>query len=129
MAHNPRRQIIVIDDDPDLASLFCDGLKSAGYKTVAFDDPKAAIEYISKHNSEVSLVITDWKMPKMNGLELTKIISYIDDRIKVMLMSAYELEKNQLKEINKCDYMKKPFHISKLIETVKKELTQIPCQK
>ena len=80
MAHNPRRQIIVIDDDPDLASLFCDGLKSAGYKTVAFiDDPKAAIEYISKRNSEVSLVITDWKMPKMNGLELIKKV--VRDRL------------------------------------------------
>ena len=80
------------------------------------------------HNSEVSLVITDWKMPKMNGLELTKIISYIDDKIKVMLMSAYELEKDQLKEINKDDYMKKPFHISKLIEIVKLQLSHPPSK-
>ena len=44
-------------------------------------------------------------------------------------MSAYELEQDQLKEVKKDDYMKKPFHMAKLIETVKKELTQIPCQK
>ena len=34
-----RRRVIVIDDDPDLANLFCDGLQSAGYKARAFYDP------------------------------------------------------------------------------------------
>ena len=87
MSHE-RRQVIVVDDEPDLATLFCDGLQSAGFKTKAFDDPEAAIEYISTHDSQVGLVITDWKMPKMNGLELTKIVSEIDDKIKVMVMSS-----------------------------------------
>ena len=123
-----KRRIIVVDDEPDLASLFCDGLQSAGYKTKAFNDPEAAIEYISTHDSEISLVITDWKMPKMNGLELTKIVSEIDDKIKFMLMSAYELDKDQLKEVNKENYMKKPIRMAELIETVKKELTQAPYQ-
>jgi len=118
-----RKRIVVVDDEPDLARLFCDGLQSAGYKTKAFDDPEAALEHISMHNSEVGLVITDWKMPKMNGLELTKIVSEIDDKIKVMLMSAYELEQDQLKEINKDDYMKKPVHMTKLIDSVKLQLS------
>ena len=46
--------------------------------------------------------------------------------IKVMLMSAYELEQDQLKEINKDDYMKKPVHMAKLIECVKLQLSHPP---
>jgi DNA-binding response OmpR family regulator len=125
MSHE-RRQVIVVDDEPDLATLFCDGLQSAGFKTKAFDDPEAAIEYISTHDSQVGLVITDWKMPKMNGLELTKIVSEIDDKIKVMVMSAYELEEDQLREVNIDDYMRKPVHIAKLIEIVKMQLSHSP---
>jgi DNA-binding response OmpR family regulator len=127
MSHE-RRQVIVVDDEPDLAALFCDGLQSAGFKTRAFDDPEAAIEYISTHDSQVGLVITDWKMPRMNGLELTKIVSEMDDKIKVIIMSAYELEEDQLREVNIDDYMRKPVHIAKLIEIVKRELSHSPSK-
>jgi DNA-binding response OmpR family regulator len=120
--NSERKRIIVVDDEPDLARLFCDSLQSAGYKTQAFDDPEVAIEHISTNNSKISLVITDWKMPKLNGLELTKRISQIDDKIKVMLMSAYELDQDQLREINKNDYLRKPVHMSKLIDSIKLQL-------
>ena len=75
------------------------------------------------------MVITDWKMPKMSGFELIRKIDEMDQDIKIVLMSAYELEEDQLKEVNKDDYLKKPIHMSKLIETVKKELTQTPYLK
>ena len=68
-------------------------------------------------------------MPKMSGFELIRKIDEMDQDIKIVLMSAYELEEDQLKEVNKDDYLKKPIHMSKLIETVKKELTQTPYLK
>jgi two-component SAPR family response regulator len=91
--------------------------------------PLTALEYISENHLTICLVVTDWKMPHMNGLELTKRITEIDNEISVVLMSAYELDQDQLKEINKDDYLKKPIPMSKLIETVKKELTQTPYLK
>jgi hypothetical protein len=41
-----------------------------------------------------------------------------------VVMSAFELDKDQLKEINKEDYLRKPMHVSKLIESVKKLLIE-----
>ena len=67
-------------------------------------------------------------MPDMNGLELTKRITEIDNEISVMLMSAYELEQDQLKEINKDDYLKKPFHMAKLIDSIKREYFAKDCK-
>jgi two-component system, cell cycle sensor histidine kinase and response regulator CckA len=98
MSHE-RRQVIVVDDEPDLAALFCDGLQSVGFKTKAFDDPEAAIEYISTHDSQVGLVITDLKMPEMDGKEIIKLISQMDNDIKLMLISAYDLDLNELRQI------------------------------
>jgi len=43
-------------------------------------------------------------------------------------MSAYELEQDQLKEINKDDYLKKPVHMTKLIESVKLQLSHPPSK-
>jgi two-component SAPR family response regulator len=60
----------------------------------------------------------------MNGLELAKLVQQMDKEIKIVVMSAFELDKDQLKEINKEDYLRKPMHVSKLIESVKKLLIE-----
>ncbi len=112
----------MVDDEPDLIQLFSGVLKSAGFDAISFDNPISAVDYVQEHRSEISLLVTDWCMPQMNGLELTKNVLAIDDEIKVILMSAYDLEEDQLKEINKNDYLRKPIHMNKLIDAVKKEV-------
>jgi two-component SAPR family response regulator len=112
----------LVDDEPDLVQLFYEELKSAGFDPIPFDNPKTAIDYVRECRLEISLVITDWCMPQMNGLELTKNVLAIDHEIKAMLMSAYDLEKDQLKEINNNDYLRKPIENNKLIDAVKKEV-------
>jgi two-component system response regulator (stage 0 sporulation protein F) len=117
-----RKRIVVVDDEPDLAQLFSDGLAMAGFKAYPFDNPEVAIEYIGSNASHISLVITDWKMPRFNGFQLTKMLNQIDREIKVMLISAFELDIQGLKQINKDEYLQKPIHIANLIEAVKREL-------
>jgi DNA-binding response OmpR family regulator len=120
-----RKRIAIVDDESDLAELFSQALQSAGLKATAFDDPIAALEHVATNPQEFSMVITDWKMPKMNGIELTKKLFEIDGKIRVMLMSAYELDEEQLREVGRQEYLRKPMHIAKLIETVKTELERI----
>ena len=65
---NEREQIIIVDDDIDLAQLFTDAIKSSGLNAIGFEDPLHAVKQISEHHSEVCLVVTDWLMPNVNGL-------------------------------------------------------------
>jgi len=58
---------------------------------------------------QASLVVTNWKMIETNGLLLINRIAENDEEIQVMLISAYELEQDQLKEVNKNDYLKSQF--------------------
>ena len=67
-------------------------------------------------------------MPEMNGLQLTHKVAEIDDEIEVMLMSAYELEQDQLKKVNKEDYTKKTVRIQELIDTIKNEYFAKDCK-
>ena len=92
-----RNAVLIVDDEPDLVNLFTDALKAGDLNAIGFDIPLTALEYISENHLTICLVVTDWKMPDMNGLELTKRITEIDNEISVMLMSAYELEEDQLK--------------------------------
>jgi DNA-binding NtrC family response regulator len=123
-----RDAVLIVDDEPDLVNLFTDALKAGDLNAIGFDNPLTALEYISENHLTICLVVTDFKMPDMNGLELTKRITEIDNEISVMLMSAYELEQDQLKEVNKDDYLKKPFHMAKLIDSIKREYFAKDCK-
>ena len=123
-----REQVVIVDDDADLTLLFTDAIKSSGINAIGFEEPLKAVKYVEDNHSKVCLVVTDWKMPDMNGLELTKKVTEIDNEIGVMLMSAYELEHEQLKEINKDDYLRKPVHMEQLIETIKREYFAKDCK-
>ena len=123
-----RDAVLIVDDEPDLANLFTHALKAADLNAIGFDSPLAALEYTRENHHTICLIVTDWKMPDMNGLELTKKVNEIDNEIGVMLMSAYELDEDQLKEINKEDYLKKPVHMTKLIDSIKREYFAKDCK-
>ena len=121
-----RDAVLIVDDEPDLANLFTDALKAADLNAIGFDNPFTALEYIRENHDTICLIVTDWRMPDIDGLELIKQIAGIDNEIGIMLMSAYELEEDQLREVNIDDYMRKPVRIAKLIEIVKRELSHSP---
>ena len=108
----PRSQIAIIDDETDIAKLFSEGLEMAGFKTIAFDDPEDAIEYISVNHSKIALTTVDWWMPLMDGFRIMKLISDIDSNIKVLLISGYDLIEEQPKASNNVSYLKKAYQDS-----------------
>jgi CheY-like chemotaxis protein len=117
-----RNKIAIIDDDSDLVTLFCDVLSSSGLSSHGFNDPLRAIRYLTKHHGEFRLVITDWKMPEIGGREMIKLISQLDQNILIMLISAYELDLDEFREIRKDDYISKPVHIAQFVDAVKNRL-------
>ena len=64
------KSIIVVDDEHDLVDLFSDALSLNGYDVSAFTDHIVAFENIKRNPDKYSLLITDFRMNKMNGCEL-----------------------------------------------------------
>ena len=120
-----REGICIIDDDTDLLTLFSDALKSSGFRTTGFNDPVEAIEYLRKHHNEFGLVVTDWRMPKMDGSVIIKLISQTDPSIGIMMISAFDFDDEELHEITKEDFLQKPIHIEQFIETIRQKITPI----
>jgi two-component system response regulator ChvI len=124
MITDGRKCVAVIDDEADLANLFVEALNSENIKAIAFSDPLAAVDYLHDHHSEFCLVITDWRMPSISGLELAKLVQQMDSDVRIVIMSAFDLDKDQLRAIQKDEYLRKPMHVAQLIEMVKKQLVE-----
>ena len=125
---NNNKYVLLVDDEKDILFLYSECLKSDGYQTISFDNPIEALNYLDKNDniSNCSLVITDYKMPQMSGLDLVKKIREKDSKskIKTMLVSAY-LKNDLLKDnvdMKKIDkIIEKPIDIDKL----KNEVTEL----
>ena len=125
---NNNKYVLLVDDEKDILFLYSECLKSDGYQTISFDNPIEALNYLNKNDniSNCSLVITDYKMPQMSGLDLVKKIREKDSKskIKTMLVSAY-LKNDLLKDnvdMKKIDkIIEKPIDIDKL----KNEVTEL----
>ena len=63
-------KIMIVDDEVDICNLFRDALQVAGYNVRAFTNPTEALEDFRLHNEEYGVIITDIRMPEMNGDEL-----------------------------------------------------------
>jgi len=84
------KSIVIVDDELDLVNLFREALSSYGYDVSAFTNPIAALEYIKKNIDKYSLLITDFRMNKMNGCELGIKVKELNNNIQVILITAYE---------------------------------------
>lgn len=80
-------KILVVDDEEMMRSLLTKILSREGYQIVTATDGVHALEIMQEQ--EVNLVISDMKMPRMNGFELLKHIKNDSPDIGVIIMTAY----------------------------------------
>jgi two-component system, OmpR family, response regulator ChvI len=132
--NNNDSRILLVDDEPDITTVFTLGLEDNGFKVDVFNDP---IQALSAFKSDLyDLALIDYKMPNMNGFELYREIRKIDERVKVCFVTAFEVYYEELKnrfqsssksspehekEDVKC-FIQKPIDIDELIKRIKEEL-------
>jgi response regulator RpfG family c-di-GMP phosphodiesterase len=130
--NNHNHTILLVDDENDILNLFCDCLQKFGYETIPFNNPVDALNYI--YNSKISncsLIITDYKMPLMSGIDLIKKIREKDTtfKLKIILISAFiksNIMSNDISDSLRIDkIIEKPIHLENLIEEVQKLTTVI----
>jgi len=117
----------VVDDEADLAYLFRDALGTIeGVDVFAFTDPLMALEHFKFNYGNYRCVLTDYRMPSMNGVELLDKVREINPDVKRILVSAFEMNDDLFKDCHTIDeFLSKPIIMSELIKVVKQTVKEI----
>jgi len=115
------QSILVVDDEVDIVIIFRQALHKQGYNVFGFTDPALALEHFKHNAKDYRLVITDVRMPHMNGFELAANITAIKPDAKIVLMSAFEIGDLEfsMSSAKISDFIRKPIDIGTLIQKVK----------
>jgi DNA-binding NtrC family response regulator len=116
---------MVVDDEKDILRIIQLYLKKWGFDVEPFDNPFEALEAFRERPSAFSLVLSDIRMPGMDGIQLAKEIIKIKQDAKVVMMTAFELDEqisSSLPNTKKEDILRKPLRLVDICTAVKKRL-------
>ena len=108
--------VLVVDDDDDARAMVVEYLKQLGFVNVTqHKDGKAGLEWLGNNAAKVGMIISDWEMPQMNGIELLKacksdkVLSEIPFLMITSQSSMERMKVMQAARANVDDYLLKPF--------------------
>ncbi|MFT4685044.1 MAG: DNA-binding response OmpR family regulator [Flavobacteriales bacterium] len=121
--------ILIVEDEVGIVQFLQQGLEEEGYQVTSAFDGVQGLELIQQHHFD--LILLDWMLPKMTGLDLCKAIRKIDVDTPILFLTARDTVRETIEGIKAGanDYIKKPFSFEELIERIKihfrnqKELT------
>ncbi len=113
------RKILVIEDDRELIDLLSLHLKTEGYQVAAAADGETGLRAFQ--SGKWALVILDWMLPSMSGIDVLREIRTVDTRTPVLMLTARTEEADKVLglELGCDDYLTKPFSIRELTARIK----------
>ena len=124
-----KKIVSVVDDDLNTTELFQIALSENidGISVVSFNDPVIALEHFAANKDAYVLVISDLRMPGLNGLELLKKVKSSNPKVRTILMSAYNFDEDLLflkymEEGIIDSSIDKPVTMNRLYQRVREEL-------
>ena len=111
--------ILIVEDETGIIQFLQQGLEEEGYTiTTAFDGLKG-FELSQKENFD--LILLDWMLPKMTGVELCKAIRLKNSKTPILFLTAKDTVQETIEGLKAGanDYIKKPFNFDELVERIK----------
>ncbi len=115
-------RILVVDDEQGMRDVLNLDLTTQGYDVRLAMDASQALEVLQQE--KIHMVISDIKMPGMNGLELLEKIKAIDPRIEVIIMTGHGTVENAVQAMKKgaYDFILKPFNLDEMRALIEKAI-------
>ena len=126
--------VSIVDDEQDITILFRDALMSIKGKTVfTFSDPLLALEHFQMNEHAYVLVIADFRMPELNGMELLRKMKELNKFVRTILMTAFALDDKFFKEYARREiingFLQKPIRLNDLRNEVNTQLNAYELRK
>lgn len=128
MSADKKLRVMIVDDEPDIATIMKLGLEKEGFLAEAFTDPLKALEYYQKEGL-FDLALLDIRMTPINGFELYRRLLKIDNKLKVCFITAFEIYRDEFQRVFpkiKVDcFVNKPVSMDKLVKIIKGQFEQL----
>ncbi len=120
-----KKTILVVDDEPELRRLLSRLLKMEGYLVFEAENGDSALHLVK--NEDIMVVLSDVKMPGLNGLALLEAVKEFDPAIEVIMLTAYGSVEDGVESIKKgaFDYITKGDEDNKIVPVVEKAFEKI----
>lgn len=82
----------VIDDEWDIVQFYRDAILASGFTVYAFTNPLIALEHFRANSNSYALIISDLRMPGVDGIGLIKKVKEINPDIRTLLITAFDVE-------------------------------------
>ena len=124
-----QHKVLIVDDEPDLLSSMRRALKKESYETLTAGNGPDALKAMK--GSEISMVIADYMMPGMNGIQLLKEIRITYPYVLTIMMTALpdvEIAMSAINEAGIYKFILKPIEINSLKITVRRALESLDME-
>ena len=128
--------VLVVDDEARMRKLIKDFLVKDGFKILEAEDGEKALEVYDKNKKDISLILLDVMMPKIDGWTVLKFIREDNKKIPIVMLTARAEEQDELLgfELGVDEYITKPFspkilvaRVGAILKRTKKEEDIISC--
>jgi len=123
-------KLLVVDDEPDMLRLLTMIIKDkTPYDLITTNNPVEALELAKKGGFDI--VITDLKMPGLDGIELLNALRDFDADIPIIIITAYATAESATEAMDKnaFDFITKPFRKEQILFTIEKAIKWLRIQK
>jgi DNA-binding NtrC family response regulator len=120
----PGAKLLIVDDDPDVREFAAMALREGGYQVVEANDAEAGLDLI-KHDPEIALLITDYAMPFITGVDLFRRARMMRPDLSALLITGFaNLPEDQA--ITAMHILRKPFDLPDVLQAVNRCLDRAP---
>lgn len=114
-----KMKILIVEDEAGIVQFLQQGLEEEGYEISTASDGLTAFELTQKEKFD--LILLDWMLPKMNGLDVCKSIRIKDKITPIIFLTARDTVQETIEGLKAGanDYIKKPFSFDELLERIK----------
>ena len=120
----PSSSVLLIDDDEDILTVLKRVLEIKGMNTRGFTNPALALEHFKNNAANYDIVVTDIRMPQVNGFEVARAVKEIKPDIKLAFITAFEINKSEFEKVlpstNVDAFITKPVKPSTFAEIIKR---------
>lgn len=114
--------LLVVDDDSDIAYVLKRALLKNRFLVSAFTSPEKALKNFKSNSEDYDLMLSDIRMPEMSGIQLARKVKEINPKVKVVLMTTFEIKDNEFSKVfpsTQIDgFVQKPIRIKDLTNKI-----------